>query len=486
MYDKPGRWWLETDAATIIAVEEDQGQPRDLDHEGAFLLPAYIDAHCHILPTGLDFLKLHLGAATIPEEVLDLVAEFERTLPEGKWCLAVHYDQTKFPDGAHLHRDQLDAISATRPILLRHVNGHASVGNSAALAAAKVGPDTVNPAGGEYVRDESGHLTGVLLEHAHEFVTAQVPNPTRDEMVEAILAASRAMRAVGIIAATDMMTGRYDLAMELEAYRLASEHPDCIIMRMFLQWSRVFGPRGIDPAKLRELSQAMNPKRCRVEGIKIFADGAIGSATAAIYGSYTGQAPAETSGQLIYPPERLAEMVRIADAAGWRIAIHSIGDYSTDLVLDAYATSEDPTRHRLEHAMLLSDAQIARIKQIGCHVTMQPEFLMRFGHAYQRQLGPERSWNLKRMRSITDAGIPLSLNSDRPIVAGNPEDGIRMAVHRPDGFNPAEALTVTEAIDGYTKFAAEANGDGDWLGQIAPGYLAEFNVRASLAGSTPQ
>ncbi|MBL8047842.1 MAG: amidohydrolase [Chthonomonas sp.] len=480
-YDAPGQWWLEHDNDRIMSVEPDTGQPRDEEMAGKYLLPSYIDAHCHILPTGLGFLQLQLGEASTPDQVLDLVRDFEKTLPPGKWLQAMLYDQTKFPDGQHLHRDQLDAINRERPILLRHVNGHASIANSAALQQAGVTRETPNPAGGEYVRDASGELTGVLLEHAHEAVTARVPNPTLDEMVEAILAACRSMRSYGIVAATDMMTGRYDMPLELEAYRLASEHPDGIAMRLFLQWSRVFGPRKIDPGQLKELTAAMDPLRCRAEGIKIFADGAIGSATAAIYGGYQGGDPAATtSGQLIYTPERLAEMIRVADADGWRIAIHSIGDYSTDLVLNAYEASQDPARHRLEHAMLLSDAQIEHIQRLGCHVTMQPEFLMRFGHAYQRQLGPERSWNLKRMRSLTDAGIELSLNSDRPIVAGDPEDGIRMAVNRPAGFNPAEALTLTEAIDGYTKHAATANGDQGVMGELKPGQLAAFVTRESL------
>jgi len=208
-----------------------------------------------------------------------------------------------------------------------------------------------------------------------------------------------------------------------------------------------------------------------VKGIKIFADGAIGSATAAIYGSYRNQPVTETSGQLIYNPERLNMMVQTAHDAGYAVAVHAIGDYAIDLVLDAFASTDEPNRHRLEHAMILSDAQIERIGNLGCFVTMQPEFLLRFGANYRRQLPDEKSWNLKRFRSVIDAGIPLSFSSDRPIVSGDPRDGIRLAVTR-EGFSPEERVTPVEAIRAYTEGGAVAMGLADRFGRIAVGHPA--------------
>lgn len=456
------------------------------DCAGARLAPGFIDAHCHILPTGLDLQKLHLGSCDTREAVLDAVSARHALLADGEWLQAVHYDQTRFSDGQHLTRHDLDAVSAQRPILLRHVNGHASVANSAALVAAGIHEGVEDPPGGTFVRDESGSLTGVLLERAHEFVTAAAPRPTVEQMVDAILAAGEKMREVGVTCATDMMTGRWNLEDELTAYRLASERGCAVRLRMFLQWGTVLGKRGIDPGRLAEHRAAMDPSRCAILGLKIFADGAIGSATAAIYGRYESDPNdgRETSGQLIYAPDRLRAMVLQADAAGYRLAIHSIGDYSTDLVLDAFARTSDPRRHRIEHAMILSDAQIDKMARIGCHCTMQPEFLLRFGHAYRRQLGPERSARLKRARSVLDAGVPLSLSSDRPIVAGDPMDGVRTAVTRPDEFDAAETVAEAEALRAYTRGGAIANGDQDLMGSLDPGQLDDFIVLPSVAKDT--
>lgn len=83
---------------------------------------------------------------------------------------------------------------------------------------------------------------------------------------------------------------------------------------------------------------------------------------------------------------------------------------------------------------------------------------------------------LKRMRSVKDAGIELSLSSDRPIVEGNPWDGIRAATARPEGFDPAEALTREEAIAGFTWLGAKANGDGEDYGKVKVGASADLQV----------
>jgi len=446
-----------------------EGETFDLG--GRILLPAFIDSHCHILPTGLDLADLHLGACQTREEVLEAVFARHRDLKEGEWLMAVHYDQTKYPDARHLTRDELDGISDARPILLRHSNGHAGVANSAALRAAGVGEDSDDPRGGTFVRDGSGRLTGVLLETALERVDGASPKPTVEEMSQAILAAGERMSALGIACASDMMTGFLDLEEELTAYRQAAERGCPIRLRLYLQWSTVFGKRAVSRDVLEDFTRQISPDLARIAGIKIFADGAIGSATAAIYGAF------ETTGgdgQLIYAPERLKEMVRVADEAGYSISIHSIGDRSTDLVMDAFEVCSDPTRHRIEHVMMLSDAQIARLKRIGCHATMQPEFLLRFPHGYKRQLPDAQFRMLERFQSVHRAGIPLSFSSDRPIVPGDPWDGILTAENRPEGFDPAENLPRRDGFLAYTQAAAAANGDAGQMGTLAPGELADF------------
>ena len=454
------------------SVGSDVDVPDAVDLQGATVLPGFIDAHCHVMPTGFDLFRLHLGECGTHEDVLDRVRERLRETPDGEWLMAVHYDQNRFDGIQHLHRDQLDAVSSTVPILLRHVNGHASVANTAALIAAGVGDSTEDPKGGAYVRDSSGRLTGVLLERAHEHVSDAAPMPTMEQRVAAVVRASEEMARFGITCASDMMTGYSDLLAEMEAYSMAAQRGAKVRLRLYLQWSPVFGARPADPGRREELARAMDPASCKVAGTKIFADGAISAGTAAIHGSFKSGG----SGTLIYEPSRLTEMTVKAHEAGWQVSVHSIGDRSTDHVLDAFEATGEPSRHRIEHAMILSDAQVSRLARAGCHTTMQPEFLMRLGHAYMSQLGPEVARGLKRARTCLDAGIRMSFNSDRPIVGGAPWDGILTAVSRPEGFDPGENVSLEEAVRLYTVGGADANGDKGYMGEIRDGQLADFQV----------
>ena len=481
-------------ASDPIPAKVDLGGDHDIDCGGKILLPGFIDSHCHVLPTGMDLLKLNLTACSTPEAILDAVSDRHGSHPDG-WLLAVQYDNNKFADGQHLTLRQLDAISATRPILLRHYNGHCSVANSVALRLAGVTEATPNPSGGEFGRDATGKLNGVVFEDAHEMIWRATQTPSLDQMVDAIMAAGDKMADLGITCASDMMTGRENLIEEFQAYQIAAARGCRVRTRLYIQWKEVFGPRGIGLEALREYEKTFtDPNRTRIAGIKLFADGAIGSATAAIYGSYSGHpAPGPviskngrdtsevgTSGQLIYDPEKLSRMTRTASDAGYQVAIHAIGDYAVDLVMNAFEATGRAADHRLEHAMILSDAQIERLQKLDCFVTFQPEFLMRFGHVYKRQLGDAVASRLNRARSAIDSGLKVSLSSDRPIVPGDPMDGIRTAVTRPGGFVQGENIELHEAINGYTVRGAEVNGDAGLMGSLKRGELADYQLRDSL------
>ena len=454
-----------------------------VDLRGRILAPKFVDNHCHILPTGLDLNKPQLAGLTSKSTVLDALSRAARERPNG-WLHAVRYDPTALPEGEALTGADLDKIATDRPILVRYVSGHASVGNAAAFAAARVHRGTPDPEGGIYERDASGRLTGVATEDAHETLTAAMPTPTVEEMTDAILAAGRSMAGYGIGTASDMMTGRFDLLNELVAYRRAAELGNPIRVRLWVQWRDVFGRRGIGADRLLELAGEMDETMVALRGIKIFADGAIGSGTAAIYGQYQGDGSGgqkistggltlggDKSGQLIYAPERLTAMTVEASRAGFGVAVHAIGDYAAELVMDAFEATGDPSRHRLEHAMLLSDAQIERLARLNPYVTFQPEFLAHFGHLYRRQLGEARARTLIRARSVRDAGLRISLSSDRPIVEGDPRVGMRAITERPDG---GERLTEAEALLGTTSWGAEANGDAGLVGSLAPGEMADW------------
>lgn len=441
-----------------------------LDLNGAELLPPRVDAHCHVLPSGLDLLRPDFGDCRTHEEALEKLREAAQDEATGEWLLGRGYDQNHF-EGQHLSRHQLDQIVPDRPVLLRHVSGHASVVNSACLKAAGIGPEEPDPQGGTFVRDESGELTGVLLETAHERVYNRTPEPSHEALVQAILRAAESMSGYGIAAAADMMTGYMNLERELLAYREAAEKGARVRIRLYLQWSPLFGPKAVAPERLQDLLDGLDESRLAVRGVKLFADGALSSGTAALREPYVYGG----TGQLIYSPTELTRRVQVASAEGWSVAVHAIGDSAADLTLDAFESTEEPSRHRIEHAMMLDDQLIERLAKARCWTVTQPEFLARFGPAYPRHVGPDRTRRIKPHASLLAQGCRLAFSSDRPIVSGDPQVGIHAASHRPEVFDPEENISSRQAEWLYTEAAARALGDHD-IGALSPGHEASFTA----------
>lgn len=469
------RWWKDgstrnmrvaNDGLVTYMGPDEPFADDEIDLDGGWLMPGFVDCHCHIMPAGFDLMRLDLTPYSTREDMLQVVQGRAQEMREGEWLLATHYDQNRFDDGKHLTAREIDAFVSDRPVILRHSSGHACVINSEAMRAAKIVQDVDDPRGGELLRDDTGAPTGALLENAMELAYRVAPKATKEEMADAILASSKSMSAFGITSAADMMTGYQGLEDELWAYKTAAERGAPLRMRLYVQWSEVFRNK----VSLREMEDAIAPipeSLLAVRGVKLFADGAIGAGTAAIYEQYlTGG-----DGQFIYPPEELQRRVSLADEAGYSIAIHSIGDRCTDLVLDCYEKTQDPTKHRIEHVMVLSDAQINRIKSVGCKVTLQPEFLKDFETAYKKQLGNDRYLKLKRLNSLDRAGIPIGLSSDRPIVPGNPWCGIRTAADRGE-----ESISIDRGVELYTHGAAELDNDGHLFGRLNIRQYADFQV----------
>ncbi len=442
------------DEAPSADVKEDLGD--------CFILPGFVDAHCHILSMGLHLLRLDLSDCDTREAVLARLKECADETSE-EWIQAVNYDAHRFGNGQDLTAKEIDAVVPHRPVVLRHVSGHSVVVNTEALRRAGITPSTPDPPGGRIRREESGDPTGVLEEEAMGLVYRCVPKPTQTQMESAIESAWRRMFSRGITSAGDMATGTYDLSGEWSAYQAVADAGQCGRTALFVLYEKVLNWERDEDTRDRE-------GLLKVEGAKVFVDGAIGPGTAGLRGEYVGGG----SGYLLLEREVLHQAVRDLEARGWRIALHAIGDRAVDEVIDALQFSKEPHRHRVEHAMLLDEGQIARLKELGCWVVMQPEFLLRFQKAYFRRLG-ERASRLKPFRSALRQGVKLAFSSDAPIVPGDPWVGISVAVSRPPGFDQEENISWGEAVRLYTEGAGKAVGL-EGVGGLCPGDWADFQV----------
>lgn len=485
------RWGLDGSFQTILVenglvIERSQANldgPVDevIDLNQQWVLPQFVDNHSHIEATGT-----YLGYPTLvncntKESVLSQLRDALK--PSPPILIAIQYDQNRW-GGDHLSLTELDTISAQIPILIKHSNGHAGVCNSAAFQLANVAPSELDPPSGQFGRDASGQLNGVLYEGALERVTRFFPSLNFEQMKDSIRRGLQKVKSLGYQEVSDMGSNGLDPSQLLQAYGAVAEEPDSLEMRLYLHWKDVFGPRAIHPELIQQ-------HRALIAGVKIFADGAIGSATAAIYGKFTSNPKSQPAGGksrtdaasatnraadglLMYPPDRLTEMVCIATEAGFQVATHAIGDLAVDLVMNAYEASGEPARHRIEHAMILSDEQIDRLVKLGCFVSVQPEFLSRFGDAYRTQLGPERGSQLIRTKSMRERGVKVSASTDRPIVEGDPLLGLQMLRTRPFGFTEQENIGGAEALPLWLGEASLANGTAPQLLMPGQPFRANF------------
>ncbi|MBN1486054.1 MAG: amidohydrolase family protein, partial [Anaerolineae bacterium] len=228
---------------------------------------------------------------------------------------------------------------------------------------------------------------------------------------------------------------------------------------------------------------------------KLFADGALGSRTAAMLAPYEGE-PGNT-GVPTLEFEELKEIAIKAAKGSIALAVHAIGDRANRMVIDAIEIVRPiapPLRHRIEHVQILAEQDLPRLAKLNIIASMQPV------HAIHDIKMADRYWGSRTeyayaWRSLLDTGVVLAFGADAPIESFNPFLGIYAAVTRceesgypgPEGWHPEQRLTLPEAIKGYTWGAAYAGGLEDRVGQLTPGYYADLVVLdRDIFSSPPQ
>ena len=450
--------------------------------DGKAMVPAFNDAHCHILAVGLDLIKLDLRGCRSLAEIQTSLQTWAQEKEGGGWILGVGYDQNLLPNASHITRYDLDRMVPRRPILLRHCSGHCSVVNSMALELSGINSQTPNPVGGLILRDETGEPTGVLLEQAAELVRKKIPPPTLEEMTSSIRIAADRMARMGILSASDAWTGKlFGLEVEWRAYAQALELGAPLRMTLMPEYNQAADALWLNRSEVRPPASHPN---LRLGAIKLFLDGAIMPRTAALKKPYEDGSVTQV---MIYHPEEFIKRVITAHRGGWQVAVHAIGDMAVELVIEAYARAQEAmprpdTRHRIEHCTVVSDEMIQRMAQLGIVVVAQPEFIHYWDHGFISALG-QRSQRCKPFRSWIKAGVKVAFGSDQPVVPGDPIIGWREAVTRRHKggvvVGQEECLDPLTALRCFTAGSAYAVCD-QAVGILAPGKKADFIVLSHL------
>jgi len=449
-----------------------------IDLHGAHVLPGLCDAHLHLTGYGRSLEEVNLRDARSWGEVVRRAQAAAAKLPPGAWLTGRGWDQNLWPSKAFPDREMLDRALPERPVLLRRVDGHAAVANALALRAAGIGRRTSDPPGGRILRRRDGTPTGVLVDGAVELALRAVPKPDDTTVERWILRSARALLEDGFVQVHDAGTTAQELAV-LRRLDAGGRLP----IRVYVLLD------GSDDALLaRELARPPSwagPAMLRVGGVKLYADGALGS-RGALLGSDYADDPGN-HGLAVTPVERLRKVIRQASAAGYQVGIHAIGDEGVHRVLDLYAELGPAVchrlRHRIEHSQVVRPEDVERYAQLGIVASIQTTHCTSDMPWAPDRLGPLRvSWAY-RWRSFVRAGVRLAGGSDAPVEDPDPRRGLYAAVTRQGpngtphgGWNPSERLTRAEALALFTTGAAWAGHCESWSGRVAQGCAADLTI----------
>ena len=452
-----------------------------IELSGNLVVPGLIDAHGHLMMYGTSLASLDCRGTTTYQQIVEMVSAKARQLKPDQWILGNNWDQNDWDVKDLPNHQALTQAAPENPVWLVRIDGHAALANIKALEIAGVTAATQSPAGGEILLDSDGQPTGVFIDNAMDLVKSHVPQPTPGEAQKHLENAAQGCLAVGL-------TGMHDAGISLQD--LANYKALIDAGRLGIRINAMLS----DPGPDTNLAQFMPQNRIESYGshfltvkcMKLLIDGALGSRGAYLFEPYSDRS--DTSGLLTVPYERCLEMSKYALQNDFQMSIHAIGDRANHLVLNAYeeALKEHPKdnhRFRVEHAQIMTEADIARYKPLGVLPSMQPTHATSDMYWIEDRIGPERIKFSYAWRSFLDSGVIIPCGSDFPVEKNNPMLGFYAAITRQDptgypagGWLPQQKMTRQEALKGFTIWAATAAFQEDLLGSIEVGKLADLVV----------
>lgn len=437
---------------------------RRLDLGGAAVLPGFNDAHVHVGKIGqLLTTVLDLRGATALAEVYREVGTRATALGPGAWIIGRGWNEASLAEGVGPDRTGLDRAAPDNPVVLTRTCAHIHALNTLALQRAGVDASTAAPAGG---RLDFGR--GLVYETAWGLVQRAMPSPTPADHERWILAGARHLLARGVTSATDAAVDPplYDAYRRLES-------DGRLPLRMNLL--HLLKPDlGGERYPLPEM--AVLP-RLRCDTVKLFADGGLSGNTAALSVPYPGAEGGQ--GILRLETEELYGLARQARRAGYRLAVHAIGDRALDQVLDVYGRlardEPDGPSHRIEHFGVASARHIETARDLRLHVVTQPIFLRELAANFRRSLPEAFLDRCYPFGAMMRAALAVAFSSDGPVVRDvSPLAGVAAAATA--ALVPTNAVGVADALRAYTVGGAAAQGDEHNRGTLRTGRWADLVV----------
>jgi predicted amidohydrolase YtcJ len=437
-----------------------------IDVHGQTLLPGLIDAHGHVLDLGVAAMTLDLTGTNSVANLQQRLRDYAAAHPGDSWLIGFGWNQELWPEKRFPTAADLDAIVPDRPVVLERVDGHAIVANSAAMKAAGVTAATKAPPGGE-IHD------GVFVDNAEDLIRRAIPPRSAAQGDEALAKSQQQLLSVGVTAVGSMSTTLADW----EAMRRAGA-AGRLQVRLI---DYIIGADAL--AAVPRPTPWLYGDHLRAVGVKLFADGALGSRGAWLKQPYADKPGSR--GLQFHPDAELLSLADTAAAQGFQVATHAIGDAANAQIIGVYEQLSKKygrdRRWRIEHFQIVDPAEIPRLAPAGIIASMQPTHQTSDRLMAEKRLGPNRLAGAYAWQSVLKSGAKLAFGTDFPVESPNPFPGLAAAISRedmngqpPGGWIPNERLTLGEALHAYMRGGAYAGLAEDKIGALEPGRWADF------------
>jgi predicted amidohydrolase YtcJ len=452
--------------------------------DGKTVIPGLMEGHMHLPMLGENLLKIDAFWKPKAEIIAAVKAEAVKVKP-GEWITGFGWNNTIWEDKAYPTKADLDAAAPNNPVMLERTDGHMIWVNSKALELAGITKASKDPQGGEILRDAAGEPTGCLTDTAGEPVQKIIPALSADREKEAILKAQDQLLSYGFtsimdagsnMATIDLFHDLYkDGTMKIRLYSLIGG-----------DWGGTIGEA--EKKYIKENPPQMELYDCRlsINAVKFFADGSLGSRSAALLADYSDR-PGH-KGNYKFTDQQIYDEMKTAYQQGYQIATHAIGDGAINQVINTYVKlmNESPRmdpRFRIEHFQVAQVSDIKRIVDYGILPAMQPTHATSDKTMAEDRIGPERMKGAYAWRKVIDSGNIIIGGSDAPVELVNPYHGLYAAVTRMDrsgqpegGWYIGEAMTREEALKAFTIWTAYGQFEEKLKGSLKAGKLADFVV----------
>lgn len=467
------------DDAEILGLAGPGTQTIDLRKK--LVLPGFIDTHFHFYEWALNFDSIDFSTVFSFPDMEKAIQKKTEALAPGRWILGQGFNESEWPENRMPDRHDLDRVAPHHPVCIWRCDLHLAVANSMALKLAGIDGRTPNPANGVIVRDATGSPTGVLKELAPNLVRDALPELPEAELLVNMERRIAQAHALGLTGVHDIrLMGGEEGATALHAWQTLHARG-----KLDIRCHVSLPGEMTKQAVALGFHTGFGDELLKIGHLKFFADGGMGARTAWVTEKYLDA----DHGMALTPVAEIEAAVTLADRAGISCMVHTVGDRACHEIIEMYARVEARGRtrctipHRMEHLQMILPRDLHKMESLkNLAVSCQPANLS-LDISMIEQCAGKRSVHAYNLKNILNTGVPMMLSSDAPVADPNPFAGIYAAVNRRrmdktpnQGWHMAQALTVAEAVKGYTLTPARASGCGDLLGSISPGKLADMVV----------